>query len=130
MLVFVIYYLFEFGFELSEFDIVAGFHTEDGSTQNQQLTHNGDGRAGNLTQGRNPEQTHGCYDDPAAEAGNRYDSLQFGEFYALFLGHGSNLLMVITLRLIVIDISPGLRLFSISDKEREDERVVAGALKA
>ena len=38
--------------------------------------------------------------------------------------------MVITLRLIVIDVPSGLRLFSISDKESEDEWIVSRTLEA
>ena len=88
MLVFVIYYLFEFGFELPELDIVRCLDSEDCPTKYEKFTHDADGAAGNFSQGRYPKQAHGGDDDATAEAGHSNDALQAREFYFLPLGHG------------------------------------------
>lgn len=109
----------EFGFKLPELGVVAGFHAQDGTAQDQQLAHDGDGAIGDFSQRRNPEQAHDGDEHAGAEAGHCDDALQFGEFYALFLGHRAKALLRVAVSFL-----------SITDEESEYERIISGTLEA
>ena len=101
--------MLELVFELPELGVVAGFHAQNGSAEDQQFTHNADGATGNLSQRRDEEQTHHCNNDPAAEAGHRNAALQAREFHMFPLSH---------------------HLLVVSYQICKDERVVACVIKA
>ena len=77
----------ELGFELPELDIIAGFDSQDGAAEDEELGDDGYRRAGYLSQRRDEEEAHGGDDDATAEAGHSNDALQACEFYFLLLGH-------------------------------------------
>jgi hypothetical protein len=80
--------LVQLGLELPELDIVAGFDSEDGATEDKQFTHDTHSAGVNLSQGLDEEKAHARNEHAGAEARDGNDALKARELHFLLVGHG------------------------------------------
>ena len=77
-----------FHFQVLETNVRTGLDSENAAAENQKIANDNDGAAGYLAKGPDKEQAHAGNEGTHHKAGDGDSSLQAGQFYAGFLGHG------------------------------------------